>query len=108
MYENRRRFVRVPLQTDVLCSTNSRQLQGVTWNLSQGGIQVDVGQLQAGEPVRVSFRLPVSATLIDAMGTVVWGTEKRQGIKFEHLNHKNERAIRDFIAEVEAQDTFAR
>jgi len=108
MYENRRRFVRVPLQTDVLCSTDSRQLQGVTWNLSQGGIQVDVGQLKPGEPVRVSFRLPASGTLIDAMGTVVWGTEKRQGIKFEHLNSKNERAIRDFIAEVEAQDTLAR
>jgi CheY-like chemotaxis protein len=108
MYENRRRFVRVPLHTDVLCSTNSRQLQGMTWNLSQGGVQVDVGQLKIGEVVRVSFRLPASSTLIDATGTVMWGTDKRQGIKFEHLSQKNEQAIRGFITEVEAQDTLSR
>ena len=104
MYETRRRFVRVPLHVDVVCSADSRQLQGVTWNLSQGGIQVDVGQLKPGESVRLTFRLPSSSTLIDALGAVVWVGEKRQGIRFEHLNPKHEQAIRDFITEVEAQD----
>src|ERR1700722_8544484 len=35
MFENRRRFVRVPLHTDFVCSIDARQLKGVTWNLSQ-------------------------------------------------------------------------
>jgi hypothetical protein len=30
--------------------------------------------------------------------------EKRQGIRFEHLGPKHEKAIRDFIAEVETED----
>jgi CheY-like chemotaxis protein len=104
LYENRRRFVRVPLHVDVACVVEARQLQGVTWNLSQGGIQVDVGQLKPGDPVRLSFRLRSSATLVDATGSVVWVGEKRQGIRFEHLNPKHEQAIRDFITEVEAQE----
>jgi DNA-binding response OmpR family regulator len=104
MYENRRRFVRVPLHTDVLCTSDTRQLRGMTWNLSQGGIQVDVGQLKPGESVRLSFRLPSSSTLVDATGAVVWVGEKRQGLRFDHISAKHEQAIRDFIAEVEAQD----
>src|SRR5713226_7036582 len=39
--ENRRRHTRVPLQTAVICSAGSRTMQGVSWNLSQGGIQVE-------------------------------------------------------------------
>jgi CheY-like chemotaxis protein len=104
LFETRRRFVRVPLQTDVACWCGSRQLQGVTWNLSQGGMQVDIAGLKAGEAVRVSFRLPSSGALVDAPGSVVWVNEKRQGIRFEHVGAKHEQAIREFITEVEAQD----
>src|SRR5580700_5332611 len=42
MLENRRRSTRVPIQTDVTCDVDSRTMRGVTWNLSQGGIQVEV------------------------------------------------------------------
>jgi CheY-like chemotaxis protein len=104
LYENRRRFVRVPLHGDVICLVDARPLHGVTWNLSQGGIQVDVGSLKPGQSVRLSFRLPQSGTLVEATGAVVWVGEKRQGIRFEHLGPKHEKAIRDFIAEVEAQE----
>jgi CheY-like chemotaxis protein len=104
MYESRRRFVRVPLQVAVACSADSRQLHGVTWNLSQGGIQVDVTGLKAGDNVRLSFRLPSSGALVDAPGSVVWVNEKRQGIQFEHLGPKHEQAIRDFISAVEAEE----
>ena len=37
MLENRRRYTRVPLQTEVTCVVGSRRLQGMSWNLSQGG-----------------------------------------------------------------------
>jgi CheY-like chemotaxis protein len=104
MYEGRRRYVRVPLQADIMCTVDGRELRGVTWNISQGGILVDVDQLKPGQSVRLSFRLSPSATLIGATGSVVWVSEKRQGIRFEHLGPKHEKAIRDFIAEVEAED----
>jgi CheY-like chemotaxis protein len=101
LFEIRRRFVRVPVLTDVVCTVESRRLNGTTWNLSQGGIQVEVAGLKPRDPVRVTLRLPSSATMIEATGSVIWTKEKRQGIRFEHVTPKNEQAIRDFIAAVE-------
>jgi CheY-like chemotaxis protein len=72
MLENRRRSARVPIQTDVVCQVGDRALRGVTWNLSQGGMQVEVGDLQPKDTVRLSFRLPVSGVSLEAAGTVVW------------------------------------
>ena len=40
--ENRRKSVRVPIQTDVTGAVGSRAMRGVSWNLSQGGMQVEV------------------------------------------------------------------
>jgi CheY-like chemotaxis protein len=34
MLENRRRYTRVPLQTEVICTVGSRTIRGMTWNLS--------------------------------------------------------------------------
>ena len=104
LHEIRRRFVRVPLQTDVLCTVDGRQSQGVAWNLSLGGIQVDVGGLTIRASVRLAFRLPPSGTLVDVSGSVVWVKETRQGIRFEHLTSKHEQAIRDYISQADAQD----
>jgi c-di-GMP-binding flagellar brake protein YcgR len=101
MLENRRKYIRVPLQTEVICLVGSRTIRGVTWNLSQGGMQVEASNLQAKDTVRLSFRLPVSGVSIDAVGTVAWANEKRQGIQFTTLNTPAQQSIRTYIAEVE-------
>ena len=101
MLENRRRSTRVPSQTDVTCEMGSRIVRGVTWNLSQGGIQVEAGGLRPGAGVRLSFRLPVSGIAINADGTVVWADDRRQGIQFTKVSAQNQQAIRDFIVAVE-------
>jgi len=103
--ENRRRQARVPVQTDVLCDVGSRNVRGVSWNLSRGGIQVDIGTLKSGDNVRLSFRLPISTTRIDAFGVVVWASETRQGIQFTKMSAQNAEAIRQFIADVEKPDS---
>src|SRR5712691_8172625 len=59
MLENRRRYARVPLQTEVLCTVGSRTIRGMTWNLSQGGMQLEASDLHVKDTVRLSFRLPV-------------------------------------------------
>ena len=100
MLENRRRYTRVPIQTEVMCTVGSRTILGVTWNLSQGGMQVEAGGLQPRDTVRVSFRLPVSGVSLEAVGTVVWTKENRQGIQFTNVSPQNEQLIRKFIAEV--------
>src|ERR1700681_2528391 len=38
MLENRRKYIRVPLQTEVTFIAGSRTIRGMTWNLSQGEI----------------------------------------------------------------------
>ena len=101
MLENRRKYIRVPLQTEVICVVGSRTIRGMTWNLSQGGMQVEASNLQPQDTVRLSFRLPVSGVSIDAMGTVAWANEKRQGIQFTTLNTPAQQSIRTYIAEVE-------
>jgi DNA-binding response OmpR family regulator len=100
MLENRRRSIRVPIQADVACTVGSRNLRGVSWNLSQGGMQVEVSGLRAKDVVRVSFRLH-SGVVIDAAGVVVWGTETRQGIQFTSVSEKSQQSIRTFMAAVE-------
>jgi DNA-binding response OmpR family regulator len=101
MLENRRRYTRVPIQTEVMCTVGSRTIRGVTWNLSQGGMQVEAGGLQPKHTVRVLFQLPVSGVRLEAMGTVVWTKENRQGIQFTNVSPQNDQSIRKFIAEVE-------
>ncbi len=99
--ENRRRYTRVPLQTDVICTVGPRTIRGMTWNLSHGGMQVEVGGLQPKDKVLLSFRLPVSGVSLEAAGKVVWTKEDRQGIQFTNVSIQNEQSIRKFIAEVE-------
>jgi CheY-like chemotaxis protein len=101
MLENRRRYTRVPLRADVTCTLGSRILSGVSWNLSQGGMQVEVDGLHLKDAVRLSFRLPVSGEAIESAGTVVWGAEKRQGIQFTNVSAKNQKSIRQFVSEVD-------
>jgi CheY-like chemotaxis protein len=98
---NQRRFTRVPIQTEVMCTVGSRTIRGVTWNLSQGGMQVEAGGLRPRDTVRVSFQLPVSGVSLEVLGTVIWAKENRQGIQFTKVSPQNEQSIRQFIAEVE-------
>lgn len=104
MLENRRKYIRAPIQADVACTVGSRTLRGICWNLSQGGMQVQVGGLKPKDSVRLSFQLPIFAVTIDAAGVVMWGNEQRQGIQFTNVTAQNQQAIRKFIAEVEKME----
>src|SRR5882757_4403255 len=90
MLENRRRAARVPMQTEVSCQIGARTVRGRTWNLSQGGMQLEVENLKPGESVRVSFQLPSSTVAIDAIGTVIWVKAERQGIQFTRISAQSE------------------
>jgi CheY-like chemotaxis protein len=104
MIDNRRKSVRVPLQADLTCVVGSRAVRGVSWNLSQGGMQVEVGDLKPKDTVRLSFQLPVSGIAIDVAGAVVWANANRQGIQFTNVSRQSEQSIRQFIADVEKME----
>ena len=104
MLENRRKSARVPIQTDVACTAGSRTVRGISWNLSQGGMQVEVSGLKPKDAVRLSFQLPVSGVVIDAVGVVVWANENRQGIQFTTVSAQSQQSIRQFMAEVDRME----
>ena len=79
----------------------SRTIRGMSWNLSQGGMQLGVSQLQVRDNVRLSFRLPVSGVSIDVNGIVAWATTERQGIQFITPSATALQSIRKYISEVE-------
>jgi CheY-like chemotaxis protein len=101
MLENRRKYTRVPVQAEVTCTVGPRTLNGFSWNLSQGGMQIEASGLQAGQTIRLSFHLPVSNAAIDVIGAVVWANDNRQGIQFTNMSSQTQQLIREFIAAVE-------
>lgn len=100
--ENRRRSARVPLQTKVTCIAGAKTLSGRTWNISHGGVQVEVDSLSAGDSVRLSLMLPNSHVVLDAVGQVVWAKADRQGIRFTKVAPKIQVEIHRFVDEIEA------
>ena len=99
--ENRRRHVRVPLQTEISCTVGSKTLRGRTWNLGRGGIQVEVDFLRPGDKVRLSFTLPKSGVAVDAFGEVIWAKEQRQGIGFTKISEENQLQLQGYIDQIE-------
>jgi uncharacterized protein (TIGR02266 family) len=99
MFENRRQFVRIPLQTEVICQVEHQTFRGTSSNISQGGILFEVGRpLSPGTAVRLSFRLPGRELRIDVTGVVARVDEKqRAGVRFTHIGSRELQLIRDLI-----------
>ncbi|MFL6306314.1 MAG: PilZ domain-containing protein [Candidatus Sulfotelmatobacter sp.] len=95
--ENRRKDVRVPLQAQVTCIAESRTMRGVTRNISESGIQVELPELRKREKVQLGFRLSVSGSIVDATGAVIWIVGRRNGIKFKYMGEQSRMSIRQFI-----------
>jgi CheY-like chemotaxis protein len=98
---NRRRAIRVPMQTEVTCDVGPRSVRGISWNLSQSGMQVEADGLKTSETVRISFQLPSSPIRIDTFGRIVWVKQDRQGIQFTKMTNQNQEEIQRFITQVE-------
>lgn len=95
--ESRRRCARVSLNTEVTCTVGEAILNGVTWNISQGGIQLEVAGLKLGDKVWISFILPQPGTVIKAQGEVVWAQENRQGLYFTEMSVECQETVRAYI-----------
>ncbi len=71
----------------------------MSWNLSQGGMQVEVRDLKPKESVHLSFRLPISGVAVDVVGVVAWGDEKSHGIQFTYMGAQSRQSILQYITE---------
>lgn len=100
LYEGRRRYTRVPIQTEVTCVVGSRTLVGNSWNMSQGGMQLEVQGLEPGATAELSFRLPSPPLQIETLVHVIWSKDGRQGIQFVKMNIDHQLIVRDFITQL--------
>jgi hypothetical protein len=74
-------------------------VRGVTWNLSESGIQVESPELRKQADVQLTFRLPMSDAIIEALGAVIWVSGRRNGIRFKQVGEQSRNLIRHFIEE---------
>ena len=81
-----------------------KTFRGVTRNLSESGIQVELPELKKKTKVHLTFRLPVSETMIDVFGTVVWCLNRQHGINFQYSAGQSHDSILHFINERKAGD----
>lgn len=98
MLDNRRRYIRVPLRAAVNLISQSRKIKAQSWNLSEGGMQVEADGLCAGAAVHLSFRLPGEEFELEPEGVVAWAQEHRQGIQFTAVSTRDRTTIKKFIA----------
>jgi CheY-like chemotaxis protein len=98
MFQNRRRYSRIPFQAEVTITRIGNVTKVKSLNLSHGGIQLDKADLKQGDMLRMTFQMPYGGPLVDTAGTVVWSDGGHQGVQFSKLNPQHEAAIRDFIA----------
>ncbi|MBI2817682.1 MAG: response regulator [Acidobacteria bacterium] len=100
MVEERRRYMRVPLHTDVECRANEREIRGAAVNVSRDGILFHGdGTLKRGQLVKLAFAIEPRKPALHATGVVARVDEKRRlGVRFVPNFPEDANMIQDFIA----------
>ncbi len=99
MFKDQREYERVAMRSQVTCIVDSETSRGVSWNLSQAGMQVEVSNLKPKGAIRLSFRLPVSGVAVEAVGSLVWQRNRRHGVQFTHMGAQSRRSILEYVSE---------
>jgi CheY-like chemotaxis protein len=109
MFENRRQFIRVQFQAEVICQIGHQTFKGQSSNISEGGILLDLGRrVESGTAVRVSFRLPGRNLKVDAGGVVARVDERlRAGVRFLQIGPRELQAIRDLVMQEDKENADA-
>jgi len=85
-----RRYVRIPLVTDVSVETAEKQLRGSSREISGGGMSVHVAAMVIEQSkVRLTFTLP-GTPLIRILAAVCWKQDSQIGFQFEDLDASRE------------------
>lgn len=99
MFQDQRAYERVAMRAQVTCIVDSETSRGVSWNLSQAGIQVEMSNLKPKGAIQLSFRLPDSGVAVDAVGSLVWQHNKRRGIRFTQVGAQSRLSILQYVRE---------
>lgn len=100
MLEERRRYKRISVRTEVACQVGSHKFTGMSANLSQSGLLFEGdGSVEPGNAVRLAFRLPEQKLTIEAKGVAVRVDERqRVGVRFTQISEEDRQRIRGLVA----------
>jgi CheY-like chemotaxis protein len=103
MLEERRRFRRIPLLTEVTCQAGGHGFSGMSANISLDGLLFDTdGSLAPGDAISLHFLLPGQQGAIEAKAAVVRIDEKkRAGVRFTSLSAHDRERLRILVASQE-------
>ncbi|MDP9266922.1 MAG: response regulator [Acidobacteriota bacterium] len=99
MHDNRRRFARISLRTEVSCEGPGLAVKGESANLSCDGILFDsAGALGLKANVSLTFNLPAQRGPIRAQGLVVRVDDKgRAGVQFTSISARDKQRIQQLV-----------
>jgi CheY-like chemotaxis protein len=105
LLDNRRRCIRVPFKSNVICQTRNARAAGTGLNLSQGGMLLEDGSPQVGDEMTMSFQSPVTNAMITVVGRIVRVDERQHvAVQFSHLKDTIRDQIRLVIEHVAFDD----
>ncbi len=95
--ENRRRFTRYKVDTEVQIFLGSQQLAGAVSCISVGGVRIDTDQmLNDGNEISMKIKGPGSG-FIEAKGEIVWSKDRESyGVKFSDIDDNNKTQIEEW------------
>ena len=102
-----RRYLRVPVQVEVLWD-RGRERRAYATNLSSGGMCLQSARsLAEGQDIRLRFRLGPSSPMFDLPAEVMWCTEERDmapgltycevGLRFLEISGDDRRLLEEFV-----------
>ena len=78
-----RRYVRIPVMTEVSVVGDARRVSATSIEISSGGMSLKTGEdFSAGAPVEISFAL-MTLPRVNVRGVVSWNKPKSLGIRFD-------------------------
>lgn len=93
-----RGFAHISIRTEVTYKSKGVTARGFSSKLSLAEILFEAPQLRSGDVVRLSFHLPSTNVLVDALGKVVRLEENyRAGVRFIDINEAGKRAIQELV-----------
>ncbi len=99
MLIERRRRARLPLRVPVSVKVGTRDYRGVTVNIGEGGLLVEVSaEICLGQPVVLEFQLPGNQAVLRPCGSALrQDTSGRIAVHFDRVSEGDLLAVRQYI-----------
>lgn len=99
IFENKRRVIRVPVRTPVICETGGKSFKGTSVNIGESGILIEIGNFaEINSTLEVSFKLPEQKPFVRVPGKLIRIQAQRlHAIQFQGLEQNERNSMHDFI-----------